>query len=226
MKLKQTISLFAVGMFHHVRVFGFTKPEEEVVRATMSRIPPELMYNVLRIVAAPELNAKHGRYLPESKTVLLNPYTFKKRQRFGHGQGWIHHAELVVVHEFGHSIYDSLTDAQQQQWLDLSGWMKGTKDGQAPPYEELRPGWPYLKSKWTHKKNVQFTRHYAEKDPNEDFADCFAFLLLSKGHQMAPAKRAFVEQIIKSKVHAYAKVSIESPDKPYGEKYMKANSVY
>jgi hypothetical protein len=223
MNLQQTIQATVLepdGLYHGVQIIGFTRPEQEMIRATMSRIPDELIRdNVKRLVADRTMGAKHGRFLPETKTVLINPEKFRLRQRLGRGPGWIQHIELTMVHEFGHAVYDGLSWQQKQEWMAISGWVKGRPPGNAPPYVERRPGWEIGKtSEWTHKEGVKFVRRYAERNPDEDAADSFAFMMMNKGHQMAKAKRKFWEQIIQEKVHKYPAAVIESPTKAYGER--------
>lgn len=201
------------ALWNGVKLTGFTGPEEEGLRAMLSRIPPELFTNVVEIKAAPELNAKHGRFLPETKTVEFNPANFTLRQRFGKGEGWIYHAELTVVHEIGHSIYSVLTPLERDEWLYICGWQKGWKEGQSLAYVESRPGWEPGTSAWTHKAGVEMPRYYSEKNPNECFADCFAFFLLGKAHQMSKDIRAFMEQYIKDHVKRYPQALIQSPTK-------------
>lgn len=208
--------MFKGTMWNGVRIVGFTGPEEEGLRAMLSRVPPELLYPVKCIEAAPELEAKHGRFLPDKATVQFNPHNFLLRQRFGKGENWILHQELTTVHEIGHGIFHSLPEEKQNEWKTISGWMEGWKPGQSLPYVEKRPGWGNAKSDWTHKAGIKFTRHYAERNPDEDFADSFAFVIMNKGHQMEPAKKAFIDCLIKEKVKKYNKVTIESPSKPYG----------
>jgi hypothetical protein len=200
-------------LWNGIRITGFTGPEEEGLRAMLSRVPPELLFNVREIKSAPELNAKHGRYEVDTKTVSYNPTNFLLRQRFGKGDSWIYHPELTAVHEIGHSIYRSLTPEQQKEWEDISGWMEGWKPGQSTAYHEKRPGWGNAISDWTHKAGIKFTRLYAERNPDEDFADSFAFVILGKGFQMEPAKKDFIDSYIKAHVHAYPSVAIESPIK-------------
>lgn len=200
-------------LWNGILITGFTGPQEEGLRAMLSRIPPELLFNVKDIVAAPELQAKHGRFDDKTKTISFNPSNFNLRQRFGKGDGWISHPELTTVHEVGHSIYRSLTPEQHTQWENISGWMQGWKPGQSIAYKESRPGWGNATSDWTHKAGIGFTRHYAERNPDEDFADCFAFVLLGKGHQMEPSKKDFIDNYIKANVHAYPQVNIHSPIK-------------
>ena len=198
-------------LWNHIDIIGFTGPEEEGLIAMLSRVPPELLWNVNEIKSANELKAKHGRYYSDTKTMLFNPSNFKLRQRFGKGDGWLYHPELTVVHEIGHSLYEALPPEDKQKWMDISGWMLGSKPGQSPAYQEKRPGWGHDKSQWTHKAGVRMPRIYSEKNPNECFADCFAFVLLNKGFQMDPKLKLFIDNYIKKHVKKYTKVSIESP---------------
>jgi hypothetical protein len=207
------------GLFHGIQLIGFTKAEQELIRATMSRLPMELISdNVKRVVADRTMGAKHGRFIPETQTVLINPTKFSIRQRLGRGPGWVMHWELTMVHEFGHAIFEALPYERKQEWYDISGWVKEHKQGNAPPYVEKRPGWEHVTSQWTHKKGVRFTRHYAERNPDEDAADSFAFMMLNKGFQMDPKKKAWWDAVIQSKVHRYPTTSIESPARAYGER--------
>ena len=89
----------AEALFRGVNVLGFTGPEEEFVRATMSRVPPELLTNVKAIIAAPWLGVKHGRFLPDTKIIYLNPKNARARARVGEGPGWINHGMLTTIHE-------------------------------------------------------------------------------------------------------------------------------
>jgi predicted ABC-type ATPase len=187
---------------------GFTGPQEEGLRAMLSRIPPELLYNVKVIKSAIELNAKHGRYDPETKEILFNPTNFSLRERLGKGDGWLYHAELTVVHEVGHSIYESLAPEQKTEWNRLGGWQKGWKQGQAPAYEEKRPGWGNSVSEYTHIAGLKLPRYYSERNPNECFSDCFAYYILGKQHQMEPSMKNFIASIVNEKVKAYPQVNI------------------
>lgn len=208
----------AQALFRGVMIEGFSKPLEEFIRATMSRVPPELLTHVKEVKANPGLTPKHGRYDPETETVELSPHNFELRARLGRGPGWMHHAELTIVHEIGHSVYSFLSESQRDEWRAISGWMVGTADGQAPAYEEKRPGWPKKTSKMTHKMGVRFTRPYAEKNDDEDFADSLAFYILGKPHQMDKRKRVFLDQLMGNMVKIYPQASIKGPDKAYGER--------
>lgn len=208
----------AEALFNGIKIEGFTGPEEEFIRAAMSRIPPELTTGVVKVLADRGMGAKHGNYSADEKTIRINPNNFRLRMRLGKGQGWMLHAETTMVHEFGHSVFEGLTDEQRNEWLALSGWRKSESDGDgsfAERYIEHRPGWPPYTSKWIHKKGVGFTRKYAEKNPDEDFADSFSFFILGKPMQMAPKKRAFLEALVKEKVKRYPSALIAGPTKAY-----------
>lgn len=199
-------------LFHGVEIIGFTSAEEELAQAFMSRIPPELIVGVKQVKADPSLNAIHGRYQSSSQTIWFNPKTFQSRMILGRGPAKIHHAQLTMCHEFGHALYNSLPEEIQDQWRELSGWMKGWQEGQAKPYEEKRPGWPQFTSKWTHRKGAAFTRHYAEKNPDEDFADTFAFSLLSKPAQAGDLKRKWVATLLMGMIKKYPQASLQGPE--------------
>lgn len=199
-------------LFRGVSIVGFSNAEEELVQAFMSRIPPELVVNVNCLKADPSLDAIHGRYDETSKTILFNPKTFQSRMVLGRGPAKIHHAQLTMCHEFGHSLYNSLSEEVQAEWMALSGWRKGWKEGQEKPYEEKRPGWPHITSKWTHRKGAQFTRHYAEKNPDEDFSDTFAFTLLSKPAQAGDVKRKWMADLLLGMIRKYPQASLQGPE--------------
>lgn len=200
-------------LFRKVHIIGFTNAERELAIAYISRVPPELLrMGVERIASDPRLGAIHGRYDPESKTIFFNPKTFRGKARMGRGPAKIPHGQLTMVHEFGHAVFNTLPDELKNEWLALSGWMKGTKPGQAEPYEEKRPGWPHKISKWTHAKGASFTRHYAEKNPDEDFADTFAFCILGKPAQAGNVKRRWVAQLLMKLIHRYPQAAIHGPE--------------
>lgn len=199
-------------LFRGVKIIGFTSIEEEQARAYMSRIPPELIRNVKRVVADPSLGAIHGRYDDKSQTISFNPKTFQSKVVMGKGPAKISHAQLTMVHEFGHALYSSLPEKLQDDWRELSGWMKGTQEGQAPPYKEKRPGWPSKTSTWTHRKGAEFTRYYGEKNDDEDAADTFAFVLLGKGAQAGSVKRKWMANLLMSMIHKYPQASIQGPE--------------
>ena len=82
------------------------------------------------------------------------------------------------------------------RWMALSGWMKGTKKGQALPYVEIRPGWPHEVSSWTHSPDAKFARRYQEKNPSEDFADSCAYYCTGNGDDLPKEKKDFIVALL------------------------------
>jgi len=221
MNLKAAVGLQAAALFNGIRIEGFTKPEEEYVRAGISRVPPELTKWVKKVVADRGMGAKHGNYDPSTDVIRLNPGNFTLRARLGRGAGWIYHAETTMVHEIGHSVYENLTPQQKQEWARLGGWVKTNDDagtGLAPRYVEKRPGWPEYTSEYRHKMGVVFPRKYSEKNPDEAFADCFSFFMLNKPFQMSPQLRDFLQKMVQEKVRKYPQALIQGPSKAYAER--------
>jgi hypothetical protein len=152
--------------------------------------------HIKTIIADPSMGAKHGRYLATG-IVYLNPKDFHSQIKFGHGPGRkLPHIDLTLAHEVGHGVYLSLSKKQQDEWKSLSGWQEGSSEGQAEPYKEKRPGWQKETSAETHHEGAGFTRHYAEKSSDEDFADSFGFLVMGQKDRLPDNKRAFLEKVL------------------------------
>lgn len=218
MKLTSATSLHCKALFRGIPIVGFSVPEEEMIRAMMSRIPQQLLGNIKRVESDSSMHPKHGIFNTTTKIIKINPGIGRLRQRFGKGEGWIYHVELTVGHEIGHAVYDKLPEEKKDEWRDLSGWKDGWQEGQSPLYVEKRPGWPKFTATESHKPGIKFTRKYAEKSSEEDFADSFCFFMLGKAYQVDKRKREFLQKLIQCKVTQYPKASIESPTKPYGER--------
>lgn len=221
MILSATVELHATALFNGIRLEGFTKPEEEYVRAGLSRVPPELTKYVSKVMADRGMGAKHGNYDMQTRIIRLNPNNFTLRMRFGRGAGWMYHAETTMVHEIGHAVYENLSPEQKQEWNKLGGWVKTDSDNGttlAPRYIEKRPGWSSYRSEWRHKNRLRLPRKYSSKNPDECFADCFSFFMLNKPHQMSPQLRDFLQSVVKDKVRKYPQALIQGPTKAYGER--------
>ena len=73
------------------------------------------------------------------------------------------------------------------EWINLSDWEEVDINKPTPKgykrYIEKRKGRDipgHKKSEWIHDENAEFVRNYASKNPKEDFADTFAFVVLGK----------------------------------------------
>lgn len=177
---------------------GFNNWQQEQIRSILSQIPKSLLNNFKKIVADPSLGAKHGRYDEDTHVINLNPRDFYNRTQFGRGPGRkLPHVDLTLAHEIGHSVFVELPKSVQNAWKKLSGWQDGPGPGQAPPYKEKRPGWPKETSKETFKQGAKFTRRYAERNSDEDFADSFGFYVMGQKDRLPDNKRAFMERLLK-----------------------------
>jgi hypothetical protein len=177
---------------------GFNHSQKEGIRSVLHRIPTYLMTNFKAIESKADLGAKHGRYDENTHIIYLNPKLFQNKIKFGQGPGRkIDHFELTLAHEIGHSIYYFMSPKERAAWQKLSGWKEGTGEGQAPPYKEKRPGWPKETSSQTHSQDADFTRHYAERNEHEDFADTFAWYVMGRKERVPPEKAQFLDKLFK-----------------------------
>lgn len=197
MDLTTTVQIYAYtdhGL-KATKLVGFAPDQEKKIRQVLHQLPISLQTN-FRTITAKDLGAKHGEYDHGSLSILYNPNNFASKRTFGTTkpeEEW----EFVLLHEISHSIFYHLTPQQQQTWLRLSSWKKGSGPGQAPPYKETRSGWPVGTSAWTHGKDAQFVRKYQRKSPHEDFADNSAYYLTGNADQIPDAKRQFIAGIFK-----------------------------
>jgi len=182
-----------------IKLVGFSHSQEEQIRQVLSEIPSQCLKHIKVIKATPSLGAKHGRYMGIKLGVIhLNPHDFSSRVKFGQGPGRkLPHVDLTLAHEIGHGVFLSLSPEQQKEWKAISGWKEGSGEGQAAPYKEKRPGWPKETSTETHREGAKFTRHYAERNSDEDFADSFGFYALGQKSRVPQEKLAFLEKVLR-----------------------------
>lgn len=199
MNLATTITIFAgtPKVTAGIPLEGFNNWQQEQIRSVISQIPDRLLTNFKLIKADDSLGAKHGRYYEDTHVIHLNPRDFHNRVRFGRGPGRkLPHVDLTIAHEIGHSVYLELSEKQKAGWRALSGWKEGAGEGQAPPYKEKRPGWPKETSTETFQKGAKFTRRYAERNSDEDFADAFGFFVMGQQNRVPENKRLFLEKVL------------------------------
>ena len=175
---------------------GFSKDDEKEIKRVLALLPSKVFHYVDVIKSDESLNAIHGKYDSESKTILINPSNFEHKGQFGTGENKVDLDVFVMAHECFHALWESLTEEEQKEWLDLSGWMKGTKAGQAPAYVEKRPGWPHKRSKWTHCETASFCRTYSSKSPYEDFSDTGAYYVTKNDDNIPRKKLQFIQRFV------------------------------
>ena len=174
---------------------GFTGKITREITKYLFQLPRRLLHYTKLVKAAPELNAVHGRYDKSTETVFINPKNFENQLKFG-TKNTADIDQHVLAHEFGHGLYENLSSEQRSDWEKISGWKKGIGKGQAPPYVELRPGWPRKISEWTHAKDAKFARRYQQKSPGEDFADNVAYIATGNASDVPEEKRNFIQSCL------------------------------
>jgi len=179
-----------------IPVKGYSADDTQKIRDIIHKIPNKFLSNV-KMITNEDLYPKHGRFVADPKVVLFDDRVFKNKQKWGNGTNKMTHAEMTLVHEIGHSVFESLSGPQQTAWMKLSGWQEGPGDDQSPAYKEKRPGWPRIKFTETHSKDAQFVRHYSEKGHGEDFADCFSWYINGHQQDVPEAKRNFIAGLLK-----------------------------
>lgn len=173
---------------------GFDDDEKKELIEHLLNIPVKVIKLVEIVKADPALNAIHGRYDKSKSTIEFNPANFDNKMKFGTDDP-AQIDEFVLAHEFGHALQESLPEEKVDEWKKLSGWMKGTKAGQAPPYVEKRPGWPKGISSETHSKDAKFVREYSKKNNKEDFADTCAYIWTGNESKVPEDKLNFIKEL-------------------------------
>jgi hypothetical protein len=119
--------------------------------------------------------------------IIINPTIFKNKKYFKIGDEKIPVKYFTIIHEIGH-MFDLLKGiSDTKKWINLSDWKEVDRNKSTPEgykrYIEKRKGRDipgHKKSDWVHGENAEFVRNYASKNPKEDFADTFAFVVLGK----------------------------------------------
>jgi len=140
---------------------------------------------MLRTVEIKDLGPIHGRWRDKARKMELNEDVFTSREHYGGGHlSKVTETVHVILHEFIHALDEHFGFSKSKKWLGFSGWVNSPKEvpeGYAR-YEERRPGWRKLKnitrSNWVHKKDADFVRRYASRNPYEDFTEHLTFYIM------------------------------------------------
>ena len=121
-----------------------------------------------------EYYPNHGYYV--GKKLILNTQLLSDEQVFLDKNGRaLNRFEHTLYHEMGHG-WDAAkgTPSLAAGWSALSGWSPTAVPGlQRITIRE--EGSPDLVGDWFFDPKAGFPRFYAKRNPEEDFADCFAF---------------------------------------------------
>lgn len=159
------------------------------LKKAFSYLPESFIKHHIKKITFKDLGAIHGRYIQERKKgdIIINPSIFENKKYFSVEGKKIPVKYFTIVHEIGHMIDHLNSISNKKEWIDLSGWKELDKNKSVPKgfkrYVEKRSGRDipgHKKSEWIHKEDAEFVRNYASKNPKEDFADTFSFIVLGK----------------------------------------------
>ncbi len=165
---------------------------ELVLSEAWRRLPPIKRQMAIAGIYVIDMGEKHGSYSPDDKILTLsdrlfageNPGQIRLIDIDGNDppvrEPYVGRALATALHECAHAIGTATGLDKASEWLGLSVWVLSDDDPQGTcRYWESRPGWfPHGPSPWRHRDDVFFTRVYAEKSPEEDFADAVAYVAL------------------------------------------------
>lgn len=165
---------------------------ELVIAEAWRRLPPMKRQMAIEDIYLLDMGEKHGSYSPDDHILTLNTRLFSgdnpAQIEMIDVQGndpprcepCVSRALATTLHEMAHAIGAVTGLDDTGEWMRLSGWVLSDDDpvGTAR-YWEYRAGWfPHGPSPWRHRTGVWFTRSYAKKSPQEDFADAVAYIAL------------------------------------------------
>ena len=164
-----------------MQVDGDDPKQLTALLVSMERIPAQLIkdsgINYLGFAdqgPSKEYYPNHGYYV--GKKLVLNTQLLDDEQIFLDTTGRaLNRFEHTLYHEMGHGLDAAMnTPSLMPQWVELSGWSKDPMPGLSR-ITIREEGVPDLKGDWYFDPKAGFPRFYAKRNPEEDFADCFAF---------------------------------------------------
>jgi hypothetical protein len=159
------------------------------LKEAFTYLPKNFIKHHIKNIVFADLGAVHGKYIQEPKKghIIINPTIFENKKYFKIGDDKVPVKYFTIIHEIGH-MFDHLKKiSDTKKWINLSHWEEVDINKPTPKgykrYIEKRKGRDipgHKKSGWVHDENAEFVRNYASKNPKEDFADTFAFVVLGK----------------------------------------------
>ena len=139
-----------------------------------------------------EYYPNHGYYV--GNKLILNTQLLTDDQVFLDKNGRaLNRFEHTLFHEMGHG-WDAAngTPSLKGAWTTLSGWSKESVPGllRITIREE---GAPDMEGDWYFDSQAGFPRFYAKRNPEEDFADCFAFYVGGLGGFLPANKTHYLD---------------------------------
>lgn len=189
---------------------AITFDEAKIIFNGFRLIPKKILKNLInRIEFDPSLGKSkkiypnHGRWEDNFSTMYLNRSVIDLEPMES-----IH----LLIHEVGHALDHKLNDlSKTDEWMNLSGWttdppgitplQKSNKDylhhGRFRRLKIEEKGL-YSVSEWWFNGDADFVRWYASRNPQEDFCESFAYLIMEEYDRFKGCrdKLNFIKKII------------------------------
>jgi hypothetical protein len=163
-----------------------TKSQLKDIEKAFSYVPQKLIKKHIKKIVFKDLGSVRGQYNNSKKEITINPKIFKHKVYYRVGDKKIPRKIFTIVHEIGHMIDHLEGISKTQKWRNLSDWKKLSTNKKVPKgydrYVEKRTNVKShgQKSDWVYGEDAEFSRFYGSRNPAEDFADLFAFIIFGK----------------------------------------------
>lgn len=169
-----------------------TFDEAKVIFNGFRLVPKKLIKKLINIIefdpslgSSKKFYPNHGRWEDNFSTMFLNRSVIDLEPMES-----VH----LIIHEIGHALDHRLGDiTKTPDWLNLSGWTldppgisqvqktdKNFIHGGEYSRLKIQEKGMYSVSDWWYKENANFVRWYAKRNPQEDFCESFAYLVMEE----------------------------------------------
>ncbi len=148
-----------------------------------------------------EFYPNHGKYI--SGILILNERILDDPKIEEDSEG--HSASkfiLTYYHELFHGL-DEKKSQNEKDWLSMQGDWISLSDWSRKPIQGHKrliireEGYPELKGEWYYGPNAKFTRFYAKRQPEDDFADHGSYFVSGLKSLVPKEKREYFEKLLK-----------------------------
>jgi hypothetical protein len=184
--------------------------ESKVIYSAFELIPIKILKDLVSILQfdpslgkSKEFFPNHGRWEDNFKTMVLNRNVIDLEPE---------ESKHLIIHEIGHAIDNKLGNiSKTEEWLNISGWTdnpsgitmiqksdKNYLDHKNFKRLRIKENGLLSVSSWWYDENAGFVRWYAERNPEEDFAESFAYYILEKMDRFKDCKEKskFIKNIL------------------------------
>jgi hypothetical protein len=138
----------------------------------------------------------HGYYIPNK--IVLNANIFYHPDTpddfYDDDGNFIDRPTQTLLHEIGHA-YDACCGnlSLMPDWISISGWSKDSLPGLKRLVIKDSDK-PAMVGEWYYDPSAEFTRFYAKRNPEDDWADTFAFYIGDMKNRVPEKKRRYFDK--------------------------------